>query len=173
MGVALPGYINMAPKLSIHGLKLSPELILLRLPPGSDPPARQIFRKLAANKINLTSVVLEGTPKGLAGACCIDAGDRLQVERALAGMMDGIETTTAVGALTVFPHRRQLPLLTAILGALGASRIPLLAIASSLSALTFILPYRRLEESVAAICNVARLPANHAPFQPQFRVRQI
>ena len=163
----------MTAKLSIHGLKLSSELILLRLPPGSDPPVRRVFRNLAAKKINLTSVVLEGTPKGLAGICCIDAGDRPEVERALAGMMDGIETTTAVGALTVFPHRRKLALLAAILGALGAKQVPLLAIASSLSALTFILPYRRLDESATAVCDAVRLPANHAPFQPQFRVRQI
>ena len=50
---------------------------------------------------------------------------------------------------------------------------PIEGIAASLSALTFILPYQQLDQAAEAVSRVAQLPANHAPFRPQFRVKQV
>lgn len=163
----------MTGKVSIHGLKLSFELVLLKLPAGGDPPAREVLRRLSAARINLTCVVLDGGEPGVAGTCCIDAEDRPLVERILVQCPGVMAQSETVGTLTVFPHRYQLDLLAAILRSLVRENIPLAGIASSLSALTFILPYKQLDQAAAAVCRVAQLPANHAPFRPQFRVKQV
>jgi hypothetical protein len=163
----------MIPKLRISGLKLSPELVLLQMPPGVDPPAGEILRRLAERRINLTCVVLENAGKGLGATCCIDAEEMPQAETVLESASAEIERTAAVGTLTVFPHRRRIDLLAAVLEVFGRRAIPLLGIASSPSALTFALPFRRLDDAVGAVCGVARLPDNHAPMRPQFRVRQL
>ncbi|MGB5987802.1 MAG: hypothetical protein WBG37_21025 [Desulfobacterales bacterium] len=163
----------MAAKLPIHGLKLSTEQILLQMPAGVDSSSREIFKRLAAAKINLSCVVLDDAGNGLAGSCCLDSEDQRQVKELLAGVTGAWELTSAVGTLTVFPHRYRLDLLATALRSLARKEISVLGIASSLSALIFILPYRQLDVAAEAICAVAQLPDNHAPFRPQFRVRQV
>jgi hypothetical protein len=163
----------MAQELRISGIKLSPELILLRLLPGVNPPPQEIIKQLAARRINLTCVVLHRGGDKLSGFGCIDAKELPRVEKILASVTTGIEKTTSVGSLTVFPHRCRMDLLAAGLRAFSRSGIPLLGVASSLSALSFILPYRRLDDAVRDIVRIAPLPVNHAPLRPHFYIRQI
>jgi hypothetical protein len=163
----------MAQTLNIRGIKFSTELVLVRMPPGIDPHPSEIIRRLAAKRINLTCVVLDSVRECLSGIFCIDAEDLPRMERVLEAVTGGLEKVTSVGTLTIFPHRCRLDLLAAVLRAFAGRGIPLIAVASSMSALTVALPYRRLDEAVEEMSSVVRLPANHAPFRPQFRIRQV
>ena len=118
-------------------------------------------------------MVLGSVEDRLSGIFCIDAEDLPQMEKVLVDVTDVLEPTTSVGTLTLFPHTGRLDLLAVVLRAFVNSHIPLLAVASSMSTLTVALPYQRLDEAVEEICRFVRLPANHAPFRPQFRVRQV
>lgn len=159
--------------LHIRGIKMSTELVLVRMPPNIAPPPREIIRRLAAERINLTCVVLGSAEDCLSGVFCIDAEDLTQMEKVLVDVIDVLVPTTSVGTLTFFPHEGCLDLLDIVLRAFGSRDISLLAIASSISALTVALPYQQLDEAVEEICRFVYLPANHAPFRPQFRVRQV
>ena len=60
-----------------------------------------------------------------------------------------------------------------ILSALGQAGLPVYGITSSLSSLTITTDYRRLDDAVSTVCQVVTLPDNHAPFRPEFRVKQL
>ncbi len=163
----------MKQTLNIRGMKMSTELVLVRIPLHIDPPPGEIIRQLAAERINLTCVVMGNAEDRLSGVFCIDAEDLTQMEKVLVDVTDVLELTTSVGTLTLFPHEGRLDLLAVVLRAFVNRDIPLLTVASSMSALTVALPYQRLDEAVEEISQSVRLPANHAPFRPQFRVRQV
>ncbi len=163
----------MTQKVDIRGIKFSIELALVRMPPDIDPHPREIIRRLAEERINLTCVVLDRVGTDLAGIFCIEAADLPRLEKVLADVTGRLEKKTSVGTLTLFPHRSRMDLLTTVLNALGSCGIPVLGIAASMSAMTVVLPYQRLDEAVEEIARKIRLPANHAPFRPQFRIRQV
>lgn len=174
-GVAplLPTSTPMKPTLNIRGIKLSTELILVRVPPDGDPSPAEIIRQLAAEWINLTCVVLDRVEDHPSGTFCIEFEDLPRMQKVLADLTDLLEIKRSVGTLTLFPHGGRLDLLAIILRAVENCNIPLLAVASSMSTLTVALPYQQLDKAVEEICRFVRLPANHAPFRPQFRVRQV
>lgn len=169
----LPTSASMKTTLNIRGIKLSTELILVRVPPNGNPSPAEIIRRLAAERINLTCVVLDRVEDHSSGAFCIEVEDLPHMQKVLADLSDLLQIKRSVGTLTLFPHGGRLDLLAIILRAVGGCNIPLLAVASSMSTLTVALPYQRLDEAVEEICRFVCLPANHAPFRPQFRVRQV
>ena len=161
------------PKLPVGGLKLSPELVQIRLFPKAGYPVEEMFGRLADRKINLTGVVLEANDGHLNGIGCILAEDRLPAEEALRNFEGSFEMLAPVGTLTIFPHQARLELFARLLSALGSSGIPVYGIVSSFSSLTITMDYQRLDEAVSVVCSIVRLPENHAPFRPEFRVKQL
>jgi hypothetical protein len=161
------------PKLPVGGLKLSQELVQIRLFPKAGYPVEEMFRRLADRKINLTGVVLEANDGHLNGMGCILAEDRLPAEEALRPFEGSFEILGPVGTLTVFPHQGRLELFGRLLSALGNSGISVYGIVSSFSSLTIILDYPRLDEAVSVVCAIIQLPENHAPLRPEFRVKQL
>ena len=160
-------------KLPIGGLKLSSELVQIRLLPNSGFPVHEMFRRLADHKINVTMVSLDATDGELTGICCIFEEDRRSAEVALQPLAAAIDMLSPVGAMTIFPHQARLLLIGKILSALGQDRLPVYGMASSHSALTLTTDYRRLDDAVSAVCRIVSLPDNHAPFLPEFRVKQL
>ena len=159
--------------ISIDGLKLSPELVQIKLPAGDPPPALMVFRKLAQQRINMLFVCLETTSGGLTGSCCILSEDLASTEAALDAMVHQLDIVPSVGALTVFPHRSRLDLLVGVLASFAESRLPVYGIASSLSTLTFCTDFARLGDAVQAVRQVAELPTDHTPFRSALRIRQV
>jgi hypothetical protein len=160
-------------KYSVGGLKLSAELVQLQLFPTAPLPLNEIFRRLADRQINLTGVSLEAIDGQLTGICCLAAEDRGQAEQVLQPIEGSFELRSPVGTLSIFPHRSRLELIGQILSALGRIGLPIYGLASSPSSLTITTDYHRLDEAVSAICRLVTLPDNHAPFRPEFRVKQL
>ncbi len=160
-------------KISVGGIKLSPELILIRLFPKAGFPIEEIFRRLTERQINLTGVTLEAEEGRLTGHCCISAQDRLSAEEALQSLKSQYEMQAAVGTLTIFPHQSRLDLMGRLLSTLGHSGLPVYGMDSSFSSLTVTTDYARLDDAVSAVCRVVQLPENHAPFRPEFLVKQL
>lgn len=160
-------------KLPIGGLKLSSELVQIRLLPNSGVSVTQMLRCLSDQKINLTMLSLDATEGELTGIGCIFAEDRVLAEIALQPLAAAIDMLSPVGALTVFPHQSRILLIDSILSAMVRDGLPIYGLASSHSALTLTTDYRRLDDAVAAVCRIVTLPENHAPFRPEFRVKQF
>ena len=160
-------------KIAIGGLKLSPELIQIRLFPIGGFPIEEHFRRLTDRQINLTGVTLDAEEGSLTGLCCISAQDRLSAQEALQSINAQFEMQPAVGTLTIFPHQSRLDLIGRLLSALGRWGLPVYGIASSFSSLTITTDYAGLDDAVSAVCSIVSLPENHAPFRPEFLVKQL
>jgi hypothetical protein len=160
-------------KLPIGGLKLSPELVQIRLLPDSGFSVTQMLRLLAEHRINVTMVSMDATDGEMSGIGCIFAEDCTQAVAALQPLSGAIDLLSPVGAITIFPHQARLLLIGKILSALGQDGLPVYGMASTHSALTLTTDYRRLDDAVSAICRIVSLPENHAPFRPEFRVKQF
>ena len=160
-------------KFSVGGLKLSLELVQFRLLPNAGLTITGMLRRLADKQINLLGVSLDETEGPLTGTCTLSAEDRFKAIEALEPFNRSFEITSPVGSLTIFPIQSRINLVGGLLSAMGASGLPVLGFASSLSSLTIITDYHRLDEAVNAVCRVITLPENHAPFRPEFRVKQL
>ncbi len=160
-------------KFSIGGLKLSLELIQIRLFPDAGLPVTEMFRRLADQQVNLIGVILDAVDGQMTGVCYISVEDRQAAEQALQSFEGLYELQSPVGLLTIFPHQSRSELMGRIFSALGHAGLPVYGITSSLSSLTITTDYRRLDDAVSTVCQVVTLPDNHAPFRPEFRVKQL
>ncbi len=160
-------------KFSIGGLKLSSELIQLRLFSNNTLPVTEMFQRLADHQINLINVTLDAVDGQLTGICCVSTEDRRSAEQALQPFKSFFEMRSNVGTMTIFPIQSRLDLIREVSSALGRAGLPVYGMASSLSSLTIATDYHRLDEAVYAVCQVVELPDNHAPFRPEFRVKQL
>jgi hypothetical protein len=160
-------------KFSIGGLKLSPELIQLRLLPQAGVTITEMLQRLAEKQVNLFGLTVETVDGRLTGLGYLSAEDGPAAERALRPIGKICQILSPLGALTVFPLRARVDLIGRLLGALGRADLPVYGIASSLSSLTIITDYQRLDEAASAVCRVVGLPENHAPLRPEFRVKQL
>jgi hypothetical protein len=160
-------------KIAIGGIKLSSELVLIRFFPKTGFPVEALFRRLTDRQINLTGVTLDAEEGFQSGLCCISAEDRLSVEETLQAFSGPFEIQSSVGTITIFPHQSRLDLMGRLLSTLGQIGLPIYGMASSFSSLTIITDYVRLDDAVSAVCRVVRLPENHAPFRPEFQIKQL
>ena len=78
-----------------------------------------------------------------------------------------------VGTLTLFPHKRSLDMLGLAVEVLISAGITIHSFCTSISALAVNIDYHRLDSAAAALRRVFELPENHAPFRPEFCVRQL
>ena len=70
-------------KFSIGGIKLSLELIQIRLFPDAGLPVTEMFRRLADQQVNLIGVILDAVDGQMTGVCYISFEDRQAAEQAL------------------------------------------------------------------------------------------
>jgi hypothetical protein len=160
-------------KFSIGGLKLSLELIQVRLFPDSGTSVTGMFSRLAGHQVNLIGVMLDAFDGRINGVCYISVEDRQLAEQALQPFEGSYEFQSPIGLLTIFPHQSRSELMGLLFSALGHAGLPVYGIASSLSSLTITTDYHRLDDAVSTVCQVVALPDNHAPFRPEFRVKQL
>lgn len=132
-----------------------------------------MFRVLTERQINLIGVALDEVEGRLEGICLLLAEDREKAEKALRIFQGCVEVTAPVGNLTVFPVQSRVELLSGILEAWGGAGLPLYHVASSTSSLTITTDFQLLDDAVSVVSGLVSLPENHAPFRPEFRVKQI
>lgn len=168
---------NMTDKIPISGLKLSEPLVAvwLQAPVQQPDPMAGLCDLLSRNHINIAYMTSAGFMDDRPILVCIDARDQTQAhalvagEKALASMTRFGEP---VGLLTFYPHHASLTLLGLSLQLLSENGIQVLGVASSISALTFVVDLDRLDDAAHTLLTVFELPPNAAPLRADFIVRQ-
>ncbi len=185
-------------KIGIGGIRFSPELVQYThhavLP--ADRSLADLLRRLAEQRINLAFACTGAVGETVHSTFCLAAGDFAAVEMLLdaepspneytpcrpqdgAGYPGGpslraqFEIIHRVGTLTIFPHRRSLLLLGRVVETLAQAGIAIHSLCTSISALAINIDYLLLDRAVEALEKIVELPDNHAPYRPEFCIRQI
>ena len=87
-------------------------------------------------------------------------------------LKENVEFISSVGALSMFPHRSNLKLMGLAFYLLSRAHLPMYGMATSISSLTFITDYSRLDEAVSTFLKYVDLPPNHAPFRQEVHMIQ-
>jgi aspartokinase len=164
-------------KIRINGIKLSAELVQVNLLGHSLQQDFRVlfFRFLAQHQINIPFILVTGMAEKIQGSCCVAAKDANRVKKLVAmepELKENVEFISGVGALSMFPHHSKLKLLGLSFYLFGETRLPVHAMSSSISSLTFIMDYPKLDNAVSTLLEYVDLPPNHAPFRPEIHVIQ-
>jgi hypothetical protein len=179
-------------KIGLGGIKFSEELVHVshRAVSLSDSSFADLIGRIAANRINIPFACSGAYGGEVLSSFCIAAADFSSVERLLETVpqIDGPASTASatglarceplkiirsVGTLTLFPHRRSLALLGRIVEILCQSPIVIHSLCTSISALAINVDYHLLDLAVEVLDRIIELPEDHAPFRPEFSVRQL
>ncbi len=169
--------MNMAEKLSIGGLKFSGDLAQVVMTDAHrDAGGRVLLQSLSEQQINITLLTWMTDDPSVTMSCCIAMKDAPKVEK-LARLDTRLTGRLAfhrhLGTIALFPHRARMTLLGRALAAFHDAGIPIFAMASSISTLTFVTYCRLLEAAATALEPWLILPEYHTPFIPEFCVRQV
>ena len=164
--------------IDVGGIKFSRKLVQYNWigNQGEPVPGLRLFRLLAENRINIPFLCIGVAGSGILSFCCVEYEFFRQVRKLVeldAPMRQNIEVISPVGTLTLFPHKCNLALLGIVMSELGKAGLPIHAIGTSISALTFSTDYNLLNHAVDVLGRVLNLPSNHAPFRSKFRIEQI
>jgi aspartokinase len=164
-------------RIRIGGLKLSGELVGLRLFKGSDPEVsiEHLPEVLSKNRVNMPFLTVTGNEHRSRITCCVDAENENQIRKIIHNeplLRDQVEVLTGVGSLSLFPHKFDLRMVGLCFSALAKAEIPIHGMASSLSSLTFVVDFALLGKAVNALTEFLEFPPDHAPFEPVIHVTQ-
>ena len=164
-------------KVRINGVKLSRELVQINILNGFVPQYSKLlfFQLLAQYQINIPFILISGMGEKIIGSCCVAAEDINRIKEVVARepiLSESLEFVSGVGTLSIFPHYSNLKLLGLSFYVFGKQGLPLYGMASSISSLTYITDYSRLDEAVSTLLEYIDLPPNHAPFRPEIQVIQ-
>ncbi len=165
-------------KLKIDGIKLSNELLAIKLTSTSDTSisVSGFCHVLAKEKINMPFLSIDRSDKGCVLTCCVDKEDakktRELILKEFPEVHEDIQFIPQVGLLSIFPHQSSLKLLGATLAVFARAEIPFFAVASSLSVLAFVTLFPRLDELVELFEEYLNLPSDHVPLRQEIRVKQ-
>ncbi len=177
-----------AMKINLGGIKFSEELVHVShcaLAP-SDRSFVNLIEHIAKKRINMPFVCTGGQYSTF----CIAAADFIFIEKLLDpdtspreqpykqptadhARRDQLQITHRVGTLTLFPHRRSLVTLGQVVAILGEAGIVIHSLCTSISAVALNLDFHLLDLAVEVLEKIVELPDNHAPFRPEFSVKQI
>ena len=168
---------ELTKKVRIRGIKLSSELVLLNFsnPDSSAFLMSLFFHILNENKINMPFVTAYSKGSGFSGSCCVGSRD---IDRVI-NIVDAdnvfkkkIDYIHDVGMISVFPHQRSMKALGLSLHAFAKEHFPLLGMTSSISALTFITDYIRLDDVAASLAGYLNLPINYTPLRDDLYLKK-
>ena len=138
----------------------------VRHPSGLGSRRWRLLQELSTNRINIVFLTRAYTKTSAQTVFCVTAEDwyhtkeLIQSDKYLVGRVDFVPD---VGALSLYPHRFSFEILGLSLHALAKSGVPLHALASSISSLTFITDYALLDNAVAAVSQYLEWPRDQAP----------
>ncbi len=140
-------------KIRINDFRLSRELFQLELlnVSGSIDADLYFLKALAAVRINIEFLTRTCIDEKSRSSFCIRSEFHDMVKRLLdpePSLKDLTKFIPSVGLVTLFPHRFSLEILGLSLNVLGRARLPIHGIASSISSITFVTDFERLEEAV-------------------------
>ena len=109
---------------------------------------------LGSKGINIAFAAMGVTCDGFSSLCCI-ADQDMPRARALIDQDNGLQPDLsflpAVGLVDLFPHRHRFPVFALALKALVEERIRIHSLASSISALSFVIDFHRMPDARSAL----------------------
>ena len=167
-------------RLSVGGIKLSPELVLFKYSRRIHQPCALLsaLRTLSRQQINIffLSQSLYAEKSSLTTNFCTLPEYTDTTLAALTGMKPAgknITTHSTVGALSIYPHKHNFSLLGTVLSTLVGDGLPINGLCTSVSALSILTDFSQYDAALSALAKVLDLPDNHSPFRQEFRIRQI
>ena len=163
-------------RMPISGVRLSGPLVLMRVfsLQGVSNTMPALFRMLTDLAVNIAFMAYSGLEEQHLAICCIDPSTQSRVETGLAGNADlrasvGIEPGE-VGLLSIYPHQASLSILGSATQVLTRNGACIYALASSISALTYVIDYMHLQQAAAIFSDTMMLPpeAETAPLKTTF-----
>lgn len=168
----------MSDTLRADGIKLSLEMTLIFIRSSSsklDPHAR-FLKLMGENRINLPFLCDAARDATTSGTYCMLSEDTPRAKQVIAGdetLVACLDYLPSVGSISVFPHNFNLAFLGSMLSLMGQSGAPLYGLATSISALTMITDFSRLEQTAGHLAQHVSLPGNHSPFNPDIRIKSM
>jgi len=168
----------MSDALRADGIKLSLEMTLIFIRSSSsalDPNAR-FLKLMGENRINLPFLCDAARDATKSGTYCMLSEDTPKAKRVIAGdetLATRLDYLPSVGSISVFPHNFNLAFLGTMLHLMGQSGAPLYGLATSISPLTILTDFSRLEQTAAHLARHVALPGNHSPFNPDIRIKSM
>ncbi len=83
-----------------------------------------------------------------------------------------INSREQVGIITVFPHQSAVMILGVIMASWAGQSIPIYGIATSLSAISFVTDYHKMDRAIKISQALFQMPEDHAPIKPEIRYQQ-
>lgn len=178
-------------KIGIGGIKFSEELVHVTYREISlaDGSFADLLLHLSRQRINLPFVCQGRGGDEIVSTFCVATADFARVAAFLdtfvppieqehssaEGPMghDRIKIIANVGTLTLFPHRRSLILLGRVVETLAESGIVVHSLCTSISALAVNIDFPLLDRAAEVLGKIVELPDDHAPFRPEFCIKQI
>jgi hypothetical protein len=166
------------PEISINGLKLNGPFAALWVA-ASELKASTLaalYRLLTGNCVNIAYMTAGDAMSDELALCCIDL---TEVARVMAlfdkdpRFRDQIRVGSDVGLLTFYPHRSSLTVLGSALQLLGEHEICIYGMASSISALSFVVAFEQLQTAGAILSRGLQLPDSATPIWDTIKTRQL
>lgn len=166
------------PKRAINGLKLSQPMSALQLRWAGTGP--NIFAELCSlfteAQINLAYCTTAFRGGHACSFCCIDSGDQARAEKLAERLEQSVQFLGwfyPAAILHFYPHHSSLRMLGQALEALAGCSIGVYAFSSSISSLSLVVDYGRLDAACDALMSCFHLPENFSPVVAERVVRQI
>lgn len=166
--------------IRLGGIKFSEELVQITVTRASheDTAIHELLRLITAQKINIPFLCHSDFKNGHNGrtSFCVDSSDFDAVEQLTtisSPKINSVSFIESVGSLTIFPHKNSFLILGKILTLLGNHNFPIYSMSSSISAFAFNSDYKLLDEIASCLLQHFELPENHAPFRPEFQLKEI
>ncbi|MGD9211231.1 MAG: hypothetical protein PVI90_10665 [Desulfobacteraceae bacterium] len=165
-------------KISINGLKLSSELVLLQLESSTnvEDSLAKVCRVLGDNSINILFISTTTSSGDLCGILCIDSGKKHHAQQLISqlpNLKNTIKITSSVGLLTLFPHQSNLKLVAVVMQQLGENKIPIYGMGSSIAAITFVIDFHRLDDAAKVLLQCLEMPQSATPMKSRLKIRQV
>jgi aspartokinase len=165
------------PKIPVNGLKLSGPFAALWVAAEGlqEPPLGALYRWLTGNRVNIAYMTAGDALSSAPALCCIDRTALAKVTAMLDNdpqFRDRVRLGSDAGLLTLYPHRSSLTVLGSALQQLGEHEICIHGMASSISALSFVVPFEQLERAGDILGQGLQLPESASPMGATVQIRQ-
>ncbi len=166
--------------IRLGGIKFSEELVQItinRTTPG-DSAVQDLLKHITARKINIPFLCYTDEQQSSCSSTvfCIAASDADTVHQFLnlkTLQLSSFSHIEAVGTLTIFPHRNSYEIFGKIITIMGQNNYPIYSLSTSISALALNTDFNQLDDIVIALQQDFELPENHAPFRPEFQLKEL
>lgn len=166
--------------IRLGGIKFSEELVQITVNRNSpsDSAIQDLLGCITAKKINIPFLCHANEQENFSDSTvfCVSVSDSdtvlqlLTIETLRLGSFSLIES---VGTLTIFPHRNSYEMTGKILTILGQNNYPIYSLSTSISALAINTDFNQLDDIVLHLQQDFELPDNHAPFRPEFQLKEL